>query len=70
MTQGRSLRNALGKPAQTVDKWRKRGSVEDRSQTPHQLHTTLTPTQQAVAMALRKTLPVSLDDLLAVFVSS
>ena len=32
----------------------------------HRLQTTLTPAQEAVAVALRKTLPVSLDDLLAV----
>ena len=34
--------------------------------TPHRLQTTLTPAQEAVAVALRKTLLVSLDDLLAV----
>ena len=37
-----------------------------RSHTPHRLQTTLTPAQEAVAVALRKTLLVSLDDLLAV----
>ena len=47
-------------------KWRKRDSVEDRSHRPHWLQTTLTPSQKAVAVALRKTLLVSLDDLLAV----
>jgi hypothetical protein len=41
-------------------------SVEDRSHTPHRLQTTLTPAQEAVAVALRTTLLVSLDDLLAV----
>ena len=51
--------------AQTIYKWRKRDSVEDRSHTPHKLQTTLTPAQEAVAVALRKTLLVSLDDLLA-----
>lgn len=51
---------------QTVWKWRKRDSVEDHSHTPHRLQTTLTPAQEAVAVALRKTLLVSLDDLLAV----
>jgi len=49
-----------------VWKWRKRDSVEDRSHTPHCLQTTLTPAQEAVAVASRKTLLVSLDDLLAV----
>ena len=51
---------------QTVWKWRKRDSVHDRSHTAHRLQTTLTPAQEAVAVALRKTLLVSLDDLLAV----
>jgi len=40
--------------------------VHDRSHTPHELQTTLTPAQEAVAVVLRKTLLVSLDDLLAV----
>jgi transposase InsO family protein len=51
---------------QTVLKWRKRDSVLDRSHTAHRLQTTLTPAQEAVAVSLRKTLLVSLDDLLAV----
>jgi hypothetical protein len=51
---------------QTVWKWRKRDSVQDRSHTPHRLQTTLTPAQEAVAVALRKTLLLPLDDLLAV----
>ena len=34
--------------------------------TPHRLQTTLTPAQEAVAVVLRETLLVSLDDLLAV----
>ncbi len=55
-----------GTTEQTVWKWRQRASVEDCSHTPHRLQTTLTPAQEAVAVALRKTLLVSLDDLLAV----
>jgi transposase-like protein len=51
---------------QTVWKWRKRDSVQDRSHTAHRLQTTLTRAQEAVTVALRKTLLVSLDDLLAV----
>jgi hypothetical protein len=42
------------------------GASNDRSHTAHRLQTTLTPAQEAVAVALRKTLLVSLDDLLAV----
>ena len=51
---------------QTIYKWRNRDSVDDRSHTPHRLQTTLTPAQEAVAVSLRKTLLVSLDDLLSV----
>ncbi|SEP14298.1 hypothetical protein SAMN04490248_1291, partial [Salinihabitans flavidus] len=41
---------------QTVWKWRKRDSVQDRSHTARRLQTTLTPTQEAVAVSLRKSL--------------
>jgi len=54
----------FGVTEQTVYKWRHRDSVEDRSHMPHRLQSTLTPAQEAVA--LRRTLLVSLDDLLAV----
>jgi len=60
------LAERFGVTEQTIYKWRKRDSVEDRSHTPHRLQTTLTPPQEAVAVALRKALLVSLDDLLAV----
>jgi transposase-like protein len=60
------LAERFGTSEQTVYKWRHRDSVNDRSHTPHQLQTTLTPAQEAVAVVLRKTLLVSLDDLLAV----
>ena len=60
------LAERFGVTEQTIYKWRKRDSVGDRSHTPHRLQTTLTPAQEAVAVALRKTLLVSLDDLLAV----
>jgi transposase-like protein len=55
-----------GISGQTVWKWRNRDSTEDRSHTPHRLQTTLTPAQEAVAVALRRTLLLPLDDLLAV----
>ena len=58
-----------GTSDQTVWKWRKRDGFEDRSHTPHRLQTppfALTPAQEAVAVALRKILLVSLDDLLSV----
>lgn len=60
------LADRHGTSKQTIWKWRKRDSVEDRSHTPHRLQTTLTPAQEAVVVTLRKTLLVSLDDLLAV----
>jgi len=60
------LAERFGTTEQTVWKWRKRDSVQDRSHTAHRLQTTLTPAQEAVAVSLRKTLLVSLDDLLAV----
>ena len=60
------LAERYGVTEQTIYKWRHRDSVDDRSHTPHRLQTTLTPAQEAVAVALRKTLLVSLDDLLAV----
>ena len=49
---------------QTVWKWRKRDSVHDRSHTAHRLQSTLTPAQEAVAVSLRTTLLLPLDDLL------
>ncbi len=60
------LAERFGATEQTIYKWRKRDSVEDRSHTPHREQTTLTPAQEAAAVALRKALLGSLDDLLAV----
>lgn len=54
-----------GNSEQTVWKWRKRDSVHDRSHTPHRLQTTLTPAQEAVAVAMRKSLLLPLEDLLS-----
>jgi transposase-like protein len=65
---GTVLAARYGVTRQTFYKWRKRDSIEDRSHSPHRLQTTLQPAQEAVAVAvaLRTTLQVSLDDLLAV----
>jgi transposase-like protein len=60
------LAERFGTTEQTIYKWRHRDSVLDLSHTAHRLQTTLTPAQEAVTIALRKTLLVSLDDLLAV----
>ena len=56
----------VGTTEQTVYKWRHRDSVHDRSHTPHAPQTTLAPAQEAVAVALRKTLLIAWNDLLAV----
>ena len=56
----------FGAVEQTVCKRRDRDTVHERSHTPHRLQTTLTPAQEAVAVVLRRTLLVPLDDLLAV----
>ena len=50
----------------TVRKWRQRAEVGDRSHRPQRLHTTLSPAQEAIVVALRQTLLLPLDDLLAV----
>ena len=54
------LADRHGTTEQTVYKWRHRDGVEDRSHTPHRLQTTLAPVQEAVAVALRKALLISL----------
>ena len=50
----------------TVRKWKKRDSFEDRSHTAHRLQTTLTPAQEIVVVELRRVLLLPLDDLLAI----
>ena len=62
-----ALAARFGTTEQTVYKWKHHATVHDGSLTPHRLQTTLTPAaQEAVAVALRKTLLLSIDDLLAV----
>ncbi|CUH39484.1 hypothetical protein JSE7799_02211 [Jannaschia seosinensis] len=62
----RMVAERYGISGQTVWKWRKRDSIHDRSHTAHRLQTTLTPSQEAVAVSLRRTLLLLLDDLLCV----
>ncbi|MDR2572995.1 MAG: IS481 family transposase [Desulfovibrio sp.] len=50
----------------TIRRWRAREVFTDASHTAHRLQTTLTPAQEAVVVALRKSLLLPLDDLLAV----
>jgi len=60
------LAACYGVTLDTIYRWRGRTSFEDRSHTAHQLATTLTRAQEAVAVELRRTLLLPLDDLLAV----
>ena len=57
-------RYGLSKP--TVRKWRRRADTADRSHCPQRLQTTLSAPQEAIVVALRRTLLLPLDDLLAV----
>ena len=50
----------------TVYKWQRRDSIHDASHTQQRLRTTLTPAQEQIVVELKKTLLLSLDDLLAV----
>jgi hypothetical protein len=50
----------------TVRKWKRRDCLEDASHTPHTLNTTLTHVQEYVIVELRKSLLVSLDDLVVI----
>jgi len=63
-TAERARRSHLSKPR--VRTWRGREDGADRSHCPKRLHTTLSPAQEAVGVALRQTLLLPLDDLLAV----
>ena len=61
-----ALAKRYGVTAPTVRKWRTRTSTADRSHRPDTLYCTLTPAQEAVAMEIRRTLWLPLDDLLVV----
>lgn len=50
----------------TVQRWKGRDTVEDRSHTQHRLQTTLNAGQEELVVYLRKQLRMSLDDLLSV----
>jgi len=60
-----ALAARLGLSRDTVRKWRKR-DTQHYSHTAHQLQTTLNAGQEAIVVELRKTLQLSLDDLLSV----
>ena len=50
----------------TARKWKHRDDPQDRSHRPHKLSTTLSPAQEVLAVELRRTLLLPLDDLLVV----
>ena len=50
----------------TARKWKHRDDPQDRSHRPHKLSTTLNPAQELLAVELRRTLLLPLDDLLVV----
>ena len=60
------LAKRYGVGMETIARWKGRDSVEDRSRTAHRLQSTLSPAQESVVLAIRETLWLSLDDLLAV----
>lgn len=60
------LAERFGVTRQTIRKWRKRSRQEDFSHTAHRLQTTLNAGQEEIVVELRKTLRLSLDDLLSV----
>jgi len=62
----KALAKKYGVTRLTIRKWQHRESVEDRSHRPHNLSTTLSPLEEEIVVALRKTLLLPLDDLLAV----
>ena len=61
-----ALARRYGITAATVRKWRERDCTADHTHRPETLHCTLTPAQEAVAMEVRRTLWLPLDDLLMV----
>jgi len=60
------LAERFGVTRQTIRKWRKRTTQDDFSHTAHRLQTTLNAGQEEIVVELRKTLRLSLDDLLSV----
>ena len=62
----RELSRRYGVTEAAIYKWKACDSTADRFHTAHRLQTTLTPAQETVAVELRRTLLLPLDDLLAV----
>lgn len=62
----KTLARELNLNVATVRQWRGRDSTEDASHRPHRMQTTLSPAQAALVVELRRTVLLSLDDLVAV----
>ena len=60
------LARELGVSERTVERWRGRDSVEDRSHVPHTLHTSVSPVEERLVTELRAELGLSLDDIVEV----
>jgi len=59
-----SLARELGISSRTVARWKARQDVHDRSHVPHRLTTTMTAWEEALAVELRRSLGLALDDIL------
>ena len=62
----RALARKYGLNRATVRKWKKRDSLDDLPTTPKTIHATMSPEEELIAVELRTTLMLPLDDLLAV----
>lgn len=60
----KALARQYGITPATVKKWKNRDSVEDQSHRPKNMGTTLSKEQELLVVELRRTLLLSLDDLL------
>lgn len=56
----------LGVSERTVARWRSRADVTDRSHRPHRIATTMTPLEERLAVELRTSLALPLDDIVEV----
>jgi transposase InsO family protein len=59
-----SLARELGVSSRTVARWRTRSEVHDRSHVPHRLATRMSAWEEALAVELRRSLWLPLDDIL------
>jgi transposase-like protein len=59
-----SLARELGVSSRTVARWKARAEVHDRSHVPHRLLTRMTAWEEALAVELRRSLWLPLDDIL------